>query len=85
MFQSLQESNKPTQNNAKSDSVLSSSFKALTEDDMKNLYFGDFMKSKDETRLYEEIRDLDKLKEVIILRDKLLSMEKFIQFGEKKY
>jgi hypothetical protein len=85
VFQSLQESNKPTQNNAKSDSVLSSSFKALTEDDMKNLYFGDFMKSKDETRLYEEIRDLDKLKEVIILRDKLLSMEKFIQFGEKKY
>ena len=64
MFQSLLESNKATQN-SKSDSVLSSSFKALTEDDMKNLYFGDFMKSKDETRLYEEIKELNKLKEVI--------------------
>ena len=37
----------------------------LTEEDLRNnLYFGDFMRSKDETRFYEEINNFDLLKEV---------------------
>lgn len=40
--------------------------KLVTEDDMRNLYFGDFMRGKEEmaARCYEEITNLDKLKHV---------------------
>ena len=36
----------------------------LTEDHLRNLFFGDFMKSKDEVRFYDEISDLEALKKV---------------------
>lgn len=40
--------------------------KLLCEEDLRNLYFGDFMKNKDETgqKSYEEITNLEKLKQV---------------------
>ena len=36
----------------------------ITEDHLRNLFFGDFMKGKDEMRFYDEISDLDALKKV---------------------
>jgi len=41
-----------------------SSFK-LSDEDMRNLYFGDFMRPKEEGRLYEEISDLNNLKQIV--------------------
>lgn len=36
----------------------------LTEDHLRNLFFGDYMKAKDEQRFYDEISDLENLKKV---------------------
>ena len=36
----------------------------ISEEHLRNLFFGDFMKSKDEIRFYDEISDLDALKKV---------------------
>jgi hypothetical protein len=36
----------------------------LNEDHLRNLFFGDYMKSKDEIRFYDEISDLELLKKV---------------------
>ena len=41
----------------------------LTEDHLRNLFFGDFMKSKDEVRFYDEISDLEGLKKVYFALD----------------
>jgi hypothetical protein len=53
--------------NKKTDNLLSefNDAKKLFEEDLRNnLYFGDFMKSKEETRCYEEIGQLNILKQV---------------------
>jgi dynein heavy chain len=42
-----------------------SQIKTLDEADLRNLYFGDFLRSKEEARTYEEMTNLTKLKEVI--------------------
>ena len=59
------------QENSPSNSLLqlapvTTQHKIVTEDDMRNLYFGDFMRGKEEmaARCYEEITNLDKLKHV---------------------
>lgn len=42
--------------------------KLVVEDDLRNLYFGDFMRDKDEAsgaRSYKEITNVEKLKNVI--------------------
>ena len=38
--------------------------KMITDNDIRSLMFGDYMTSKDEERMYDEIRDLDTLREV---------------------
>ena len=37
----------------------------VTDDDIRSLMFGDYMASKDEQRSYDEVQDLDNLREVI--------------------
>lgn len=44
---------------------LLSTSKQLNDDHLRNLYFGDFMKGKDENRFYDEISDFELLKQVI--------------------
>ncbi len=64
MFQSLL---RFEERNKKTDNLLSefNDAKKLFEEDLRNnLYFGDFMKSKEETRCYEEIGQLNILKQV---------------------
>lgn len=52
--------------------------KVLGDDDLRNLYFGDFIRSKEEAQLraYEEIADLNKLKQVLNYCIHRLSMYK---------
>ena len=38
--------------------------KQVTDNDIRSLMFGDYMASKDEERVYDEIQDLDALREV---------------------
>ena len=38
--------------------------KQVVDDDIRSLMFGDYMANKDEERLYNEIKDLDLLREV---------------------
>ena len=64
MFQSLL---RAEASNRKTDNLLSESTNAtkLFEEDLRNnLFFGDFMKSKEESRCYEEIGQLNILKQV---------------------
>ena len=41
--------------------------KQITDNDIRSLMFGDYMTSKDEERMYDEIKDLNSLREVRIL------------------
>ena len=45
--------------------LLSTNTTLLTDNDLRNLYFGDYMKLKEDNRLYEEIKDFEKLKQMI--------------------
>jgi dynein heavy chain len=48
------------------DSLIASSTNTnVTDSDLRGLYFGDFMRLKEEKRMYEEIKDVEKMKEVI--------------------
>ena len=40
--------------------------KNITEENLRNLYFGDFSKNKFEKRIYEEITDFENLRDVTI-------------------
>lgn len=54
---------------------ISNQNKTLVEDDLRNLYFGDFIRTKETTtsalKTYEEINNLEKLKQVRSLLFKL--------------
>lgn len=71
MIKSSDETNKQNEANVKppSNTLLGSfqpqSSRNLVEEDLKNLYFGDFMQNKDDSRYYEEIKNLENLKQVV--------------------
>ncbi len=46
-------------------SHLATPGKQVTDDDIRSLMFGDYMGSKDEERMYDEIKEMDELREVI--------------------
>ena len=52
----------------------------VTDDDIRSLMFGDYMTSKEEHRSYDEVEDLDTLREVMETIRQNILRSSFIRF-----